>query len=114
MKLINAVIHSHVFENVRDALAGIGVEAITVFEVKRFGLQEEHTEYYRAAEYDIGFLPKTKLEFAVSNELADKAVDVLRNAATTGEIGDGRIFVSDLTHIVQIKSGKIDASVDTL
>lgn len=114
MKLINAVIHSHVFENVRDALAEIGVEAITVFEVKRFGLQEEHTEFYRAAEYRIGFLPKTKLEFAVSNELADKAVDVLRKSATTGEVGDGRIFVSELTHIVQIKSGKIDANVDTL
>ena len=114
MKLINAVIQRHVLENVRDELAEIGVEAITVYEVKRFGLQEEHTEYYRAAEYSIGFLPKTKMEFAVSDDLAEKAIEVLRNAATTGEVGDGRIFVSELTHIVQIKSGKIDASVDAL
>ena len=114
MKLVNAVIQSHRLEDVRDALAAVGVEAMTVFEVKRFGLQEEHTEYYRAAEYSIGFLPKTKLEFAVSDELADKAVDVLRNAATTGEVGDGRIFVSELTHVVQIRSGRIDAGVDAL
>ena len=114
MKLVNAVIQSHRFEDVRDALAEIGVEAMTVFEVKRFGLQEEHTEFYRAAEYSIGFLPKTKLEFAVSDELADKAVDVLRTAATTGEVGDGRIFVSELIHVVQIRSGKIDASADAL
>ena len=114
MKLVNAVIQSHKLEDVRDALAEIGVEAMTVFEVKRFGLQEEHMEFYRAAEYSIGFLPKTKLEFAVSDELADRAVDVLRNAATTGEVGDGRIFVSELTHVVKIRSGKIDASADAL
>ena len=114
MKLVNAVIQSHRLEDVRDALAEVGIEAMTVFEVKRFGLQEEHTEFYRAAEYSIGFLPKTKLEFAVSDELADKAVDVLRNAATTGEVGDGRIFVSELTHAIQIRSGKSDAGVDAL
>ena len=114
MKLVNAVIQSHRLEDVRDALAAIGVEAMTVFEVKRFGLQETHTEFYKAAEYSIGFLPKTKLEFAVSDELSDKAVDTLRNAATTGEVGDGRIFVSDLTQVVQIRSGKIDASADAL
>ncbi len=114
MKLVNAVIQSHRLEDVRDALAEVGVEAMTVFEVKRFGLQETHTEYYRAAEYSIGFLPKTKLEFAVSDELADKAVDVLRNAATTGEVGDGRIFVSELTHAIQIRSGKSDAGVAAL
>ena len=114
MKLVNAVIQSHRLENVRDALAEVGVEAMTVFEVKRFGLQEEHTEYYRAAEYSIGFLPKTRLEFAVSDELVDKAVEVLRNAATTGEVGDGRIFVSELTHVIQIRSGRIDAGGDAL
>ncbi len=114
MKLVNAVIQSHRLENVRDALAAIGVEAMTVFEVKRFGLQEEHTEFYRAAEFSVGFLPKTKLEFAVSDELVDKAVETLRNAALTGEVGDGRIFVSDLSHVVQIRSGKIDAGVDAL
>ncbi len=114
MKLVNAVIQSHRLEDVRDALAEIEIEAITVYEVKRFGLQEEHTEFYRAAEYSIGFLPKTKLEFAVSDELADKAIEVLRNAATTGEVGDGRIFVSELTHVVQIRSGKINASADAL
>ncbi len=114
MKLVNAVIQSHKLEDVRDALAAIGVEAMTVYEVKRFGLQEEHTEFYRAAEYSIGFLPKTKLEFAVSDELVDNAVDTLREAAKTGEIGDGRIFVSELTHIVQIRSGKVDAAADAL
>ncbi len=114
MKLVNAVIQSHRLEDVRDALAEIEIEAITVYEVKRFGLQEEHTEFYRAAEYSIGFLPKTKLEFAVSDELADKAIEVLMNAATTGEVGDGRIFVSELTHVVQIRSGKINASADAL
>ena len=114
MKLVNAVIQSHRLENVRDALAVIGVEAMTVFEVKRFGLQEEHTEFYRAAEFSVGFLPKTKLEFAVSDELVDKAVETLRNAALTGEVGDGRIFVSELSHVVQIRSGKIDAGVDAL
>ncbi len=110
MKLVNAVIQSQKFEDVRDALAAIGVEAMTVYEVKRFGLHEEHIEFYRAAEYSVGFLPKTKLEFAVSDELVDKAVETLREAATTGEVGDGRIFVSELTHVVKIRSGKVDAA----
>ncbi len=112
MKLVNAVIQSQKLEDVRDALAAIGVEAMTVYEVKRFGLHEEHTEFYRAAEYSVGFLPKTKLEFAVSDELVDKAVETLREAATTGEVGDGRIFISELTHVVKIRSGKIDAAAD--
>ena len=114
MKLINAVIQSHKLEDVRDALAAIGIEAMTVYEVKRFGLHEEHQEFYRAAEYSVGFLPKTKIEFAVSDELADRAVETLREAALTGEVGDGRIFVSELVHVVQIRSGKIDAGVDAL
>ena len=114
MKLVAAVIQSHKFEDVRDALASIGVEAMTVFEVKRFGLHESHKEFYRAAEYDVGFLPKTKIEFAVSDELVDQAVETLRNAAVTGEIGDGRIFVSELIHAIQIRSGKIDPGVDAL
>ena len=114
MKLVNAVIQSHRLEDVRDALAAVGVEAITVYEVKRFGLQEQHTEFYRAAEYSVGFLPKTKLEFAVSDELADRAVEALRDAATTGEIGDGRIFVSELAQVVQIRSGKVNAAADAL
>ena len=114
MKLINAVIQSHKLEDVRDALTSIGVEAMTVFEVKRFGLHEQHEEFYRAAEYNVGFMPKTKIEFAVSDELADQAVETLRTAAVTGEVGDGRIFVSELVHAVQIRSGKIDAGVDAL
>ncbi len=114
MKLVNAVIQSHKLEEVRDALAALGVEAMTVYEVKRFGLHETHKEFYRAADYNVGFLPKTKVEFAVSNELVDQAVDTLRNAAMTGEVGDGRIFVSELTHVIQIRSGKVDAAADAL
>ena len=114
MKFVIAVIQSHRLEPVRIALADIGVEAITVSEVKRFGLQETHKEFYRGTEYAVGYLTKTRIEFAVSDELARRAVDALREAAVTGEVGDGRIYVSELSHVIQIRSGKVDASVDAL
>lgn len=114
MKLVIAVIQSHRLELVRDALAGIGVESITVSEVRRFGLQETHKEFYRGTEYAVGYLTKTRIEFAISDKLAGRAIDALRQAAVTGEVGDGRIYVSELAHVIQIRSGKMDASVDAL
>ncbi|HWA44711.1 MAG TPA: P-II family nitrogen regulator [Hypericibacter adhaerens] len=114
MKYVIAVIQSHRLENVRDALVGLGIGAFTAYEVRRFGDSEEHTEFYRAAEFSVGFLPKTKIEFAVSDELADRAVKALRDAATTGSVGDGRIYVLELARTVQIKSGRIDADVAAL
>ncbi|MGH6718756.1 MAG: P-II family nitrogen regulator [Alphaproteobacteria bacterium] len=111
MKYVIAIIQPHKLEDVRDALVALDIMALTVAEVRRFGSSEEHTEFYRAAEYKVGFLPKTKIEFAVSDELADRAVAVLRDAATTGSIGDGRIYVLELAKAVQIKTGKVDADV---
>ena len=114
MKYVIAVIQSHRLENVREALAEHGVEALIVVEARRYGAHEEHREYYRGAEYDVAFLPRTKIEFAVSSDLADEAVNALRDAAYTGEMGDGRIFVMALDHSVQIRSGKIDMEVSSL
>jgi nitrogen regulatory protein PII len=114
MKYVIAIIQPHRLEDVRDALVALDVAAFTASEVRRFGDSEEHTEFYRAAEFNVGFLPKTKIEFAVSDALAERAVKALRDAATTGSIGDGRIYVLDLAQTVQIKSGKIDADVAAL
>jgi nitrogen regulatory protein P-II 2 len=114
MKFVIAVIQTHKFEDVRDALLGLGIDALTVDEIRRFGSHEEHREIYRAAEYDVGFMPRTKIEFAVSDELAEKAAQTIRDAAVTGEIGDGRIYVLELSHTVQIRSGKVDADVAAL
>ncbi len=97
MKYVIAIVQSHRLETIREALAVHGVESLIVVEARRYGAHEEHREFYRGAEYDVGFMPKTKtktkIEFAVSSELADEAVQTLREAAFTGEIGDGRIFV---------------------
>ena len=114
MKYVVAVIQSHKFEDVRDALLELGIDALIVAEIRRFGSHEAHKEIYRAAEYAVGFMPKTKIEFAVSDELAEKAVQTLRNAAVTGEVGDGRIYVFELSRTVQIRSGKTDAEVAAL
>ena len=114
MKYVIAIIQSHKLEDVRDALLALGIEALTVVEVRRFGSQEEHTEFYRAAEYRVGFLPKTKVEFAVAENLVERAVDVLREAATTGRVGDGRIYVLELAKTVQIRTGRADADVTAL
>ncbi len=114
MKYVVAVIQTHMLEDVRDALIELGIDSLMVAEVRRYGSQEEHTEIYRGDEYSIGFMPKTKIEFAVSDDRADQVVARIRDAAVTGEIGDGRIYVLDLSHTVQIRSGKIDADVPAL
>ncbi len=114
MKYVIAIIQSHKLEDVRIALAEHGVDALIVVEARRYGTHEEHREFYRGAQYDVGFMPKTKIEFAVSSELVDEAVSTLRDAATTGEIGDGRIFVLSVDQSVQIRSGKVDMEVSAL
>ena len=114
MKYVIAIIQSHKLEDVRAALAEHGVDSLIVVEARRYGAHEEHLEFYRGAEYDVGFMPKTKIEFAISSELADEAASALREAAFTGEVGDGRIFVLRLHHSVQIRSGKVDKKVASL
>jgi nitrogen regulatory protein PII len=111
MKYVIAIIQPHKLEEVRDALVALGIPAVSAAEVKRFGSSEEHVEFYRSEEYKVGFLPKMRVEFAVSDELADRAVRALRDAATTGSIGDGRIYVLELAQTVQIRTGKVDADV---
>jgi nitrogen regulatory protein PII len=111
MKYVIAIIQPHKLEEVRDALVELGILAITASEVRRFGTSEEHVEFYRAEEYRVGFLPKMRVEFAVSDELMDRAVQTLRDAATTGSVGDGRIYVLELAQTVQIRTGRIDADV---
>ncbi len=106
MKLITAIIKPFKLDDVREAISEIGVQGITVTEVKGFGRQRGHTELYRGAEYVVDFLPKVKLEIAVSNELLDQALEAIIKAARTGKIGDGKIFVSDLLEVVRIRTGE--------
>ncbi len=112
MKLIMAVIKPHKLDDVRDALGGVGVEGMTVSEVKGYGRQKGQTEIYRGAEYAISFVPKIKLEIAVSDELAERTVEAIQESANTGKIGDGKIFVYDLAVAVRIRTGETgDAAV---
>ena len=104
MKLITAIIKPFKLEEVKDALAAIGVEGMTVTEVKGFGRQKGHTEIYRGSEYTVDFLPKVKLEIAVTDALAGKAIDSIVAAAKTGKIGDGKIFLSSLEEVVRIRT----------
>ncbi|MEY2776560.1 MAG: family nitrogen regulator [Pseudomonadota bacterium] len=106
MKLITAVIKPFKLDEVREALSSIGVQGITVTEVKGFGRQKGHTELYRGAEYVVDFLPKVKLEVAVTSELADRAVETIEAAARTGKIGDGKIFVTPLEAVIRIRTGE--------
>ena len=106
MKLITAIIKPFKLDEVREALAGVGVQGITVTEVKGFGRQKGHTELYRGAEYVVDFLPKVKLEVAIAESLLDQAVEAIENAARTGKIGDGKIFVSSLESVVRIRTGE--------
>ena len=106
MKLIMAIIKPFKLEDVREALSQIGVNGVTVTEVKGFGRQKGHTELYRGAEYKVDFLPKVKLEIAVPEEDADKAVEAIRAAANTGKIGDGKIFVSSIEQAIRIRTGE--------
>ncbi|MFZ9733728.1 MAG: P-II family nitrogen regulator [Burkholderiaceae bacterium] len=106
MKLITAVIKPFKLDEVREALSGIGVQGITVTEVKGFGRQKGHTELYRGAEYVVDFLPKVKVEVAVGDEMTDQAVEAIENAARTGKIGDGKIFITSLESVVRIRTGE--------
>jgi nitrogen regulatory protein P-II 2 len=109
MKLITAIIKPFKLDDVREALSDIGVQGITVTEVKGFGRQKGHTELYRGAEYVVDFLPKVKLEVAVAADMADKVIESIRNAANTGKIGDGKIFVSPVEDVIRIRTGETGA-----
>ncbi len=108
MKLIIAVIKPFKLDDVRDALTPLGVQGLTATEVKGFGRQKGQTEIYRGAEYNVSFLPKVKIEVAVSDALADQVVEAITKAARTGKIGDGKIFVMDLERAVRIRTGEAD------
>ena len=106
MKLVSAVIKPFKLDDVRAALSEIGVQGVTVTEVKGFGRQKGHTELYRGAEYVVDFLPKVKLEIAVADDLLDKVIDTVTKAANTGKIGDGKIFVTALEQVIRIRTGE--------
>jgi nitrogen regulatory protein P-II 2 len=106
MKLVTAIIKPFKLDEVREALSGIGVQGITVTEVKGFGRQKGHTELYRGAEYVVDFLPKVKIEAAVADELVERVIEAIEGAARTGKIGDGKIFVYSLEQVVRIRTGE--------
>ena len=106
MKIITAIIKPFKLDDVRQALGEIGVQGLTVAEVKGFGRQKGHTELYRGAEYVVDFLPKVKLEVAIDDDLVDQAIDAITNSANTGKIGDGKIFVTNLEQVVRIRTGE--------
>jgi nitrogen regulatory protein P-II 2 len=106
LKLITAIIKPFKLDDVRDALSGVGVTGLTVTEVKGFGRQKGHTELYRGAEYVVDFLPKTKIEVAVADNMLEAAIESITKAANTGKIGDGKIFVYDLGQAVRIRTGE--------
>ena len=106
MKLVTAIIKPFKLDDVRSALSDVGVQGITVTEVKGFGRQKGHTELYRGAEYVVDFLPKVKLEIAVGDDIVDSVIEAITGAAKTGKIGDGKIFVSDLQQIIRIRTGE--------
>ncbi|WP_374336228.1 P-II family nitrogen regulator [Methyloversatilis sp.] len=112
MKLVTAIIKPFKLDEVREALSAIGVQGITVTEVKGFGRQKGHTELYRGAEYVVDFLPKVKIEAAIGDELVDSVVEAIEKSASTGKIGDGKIFVFDLEQVVRIRTG--ETGVDAL
>ena len=109
MKMVIAIIKPFKLEDVRDALVAIGVHGMTASEVKGYGRQKGHTEIYRGAEYVVNFLPKLRIEIAVASELADKAVEVITSNARTGQIGDGKIFVTPIDHALRIRTGETDS-----
>ena len=106
MKLVTAVIKPFRLDDVRDALSRIGIQGMTVTEVKGFGRQKGHTELYRGAEYAVDFLPKIKLEVALSTDLVDQAIEAISSAAQTGKIGDGKIFVYSLDQVIRLRTGE--------
>ena len=109
MKLITAIIKPFKLDEAREALSAIGVSGITVTEVKGFGRQKGHTELYRGAEYVVDFLPKVKIEAAVSDDIVDQAIEALERAARTGKIGDGKIFVTPIEQVIRIRTGETGA-----
>ena len=106
MKIVSAVIKPFRLDEVRSALSDIGINGLTVYEVKGFGRQKGHTELYRGAEYVVDFLPKVKLEIVVADEQVDAAIDAVTNAANTGKIGDGKIFVQGMEQVIRIRTGE--------
>ena len=110
MKIVTAIIKPFKLDAVRDALTSLGVQGLTVTEVKGYGRQKGHTEIYRGAEYAVSFLPKIKIEVAVPTEMTDKVVGAITAAAKTGQIGDGKIFIFGLDHAVRIRTGETDAA----
>jgi len=110
MKRITAVIKPFKLDEVREALAGVGITGLTVTEVKGFGRQKGHTELYRGAEYVVDFLPKVKIEVVVPDSSADPAIDAIVKAAKTGRIGDGKIFVTNVEQVIRIRTGETDES----
>jgi len=108
MKFITAVVKPFKLDEVREALTSIGVEGLTVSEVKGFGRQNGHTEIYRGAEYEISFVPKVRIDVAVTDKLAEPAIEAIIKAARTGNIGDGKVFVTDISQAVRIRTGEKD------
>ncbi len=106
MKMVTAIIKPFKLDDVREALSEIGVNGVTVTEVKGFGRQKGHTELYRGAEYVVDFLPKVKLEIAIAADLLDRVVEVIRDTANTSKIGDGKIFISELEEVIRIRTGE--------
>jgi nitrogen regulatory protein P-II 2 len=104
-----AVIKPFKLDDVRDALTSIGIDGLTATEVKGFGRQKGHTEIYRGAEYAVSFLPKIKIEIAIKDELVEQVVETIMNTAKTGQIGDGKIFVYDLSNVIRIRTGETDS-----
>ena len=109
MKLVIAIIKPFKLDEVRDALNTIGVYGVTVTEVKGYGRQKGHTEIYRGAEYAVNFLPKVRLEIAVASERVDRVIDAVSGAARTGQIGDGKIFVTPIERVLRIRTGETDS-----
>ena len=110
MKLITVILKPFKLDDVRESLSEIGVQGITVTEVKGFGRQKGHTELYRGAEYVVDFLPKVKLEIAVTDDMVEGAIEAITRVASTGKIGDGKIFVSDLEQVIRIRTGETGAN----
>jgi nitrogen regulatory protein P-II 2 len=106
MKMVTAIIKPFKLDEVREALSEIGVQGVTVTEVKGFGRQKGHTELYRGAEYVVDFLPKVKVEAAIAEDLVERAIEAIEGAARTGKIGDGKIFVSSLEQVIRIRTGE--------
>ncbi|EIL90728.1 MULTISPECIES: P-II family nitrogen regulator [Rhodanobacter] len=109
MKMITSIIRPYKLDEVRDALARVGVSGITVTEVRGFGRQKGHTELYRGAEYVVDFLPKLKVEVVVPDELLDAVLDEVQQAARTGNVGDGKVFITGVDQVIRIRTGELDA-----